>query len=92
MIGSCFGKVVILGGDRCFDWGILCRYQVGLELGVNYMDDTVLMLTLLSVGLFSLYWKKSLEFEHLDGISVKRRWEGEHGVKVSRENDEFNVV
>ena len=46
------------------------------------MEDLVLILALLSGGLFMLYWKKSVDYEHLDGISVKRRWEGEHGVKV----------
>ena len=33
-----------------------------------------------------------MELEHLDGISVKRRWDGEHGVRVVKENGEFNVA
>jgi hypothetical protein len=56
------------------------------------MEDLVLILALLSGGLFMLYWKKSVDYEHLDGISVKRRWEGEHGVKVVKSDGEYNVL
>ena len=46
------------------------------------MEDTVLILSLLCLGLMMLYMKKTADYEHLDGISVKRRMEGKHGASV----------
>jgi hypothetical protein len=56
------------------------------------MEDTVLILSLLCVGMMMLYFKKSADYEHLDGISVKRRWEGKHGVAVEKRDDGYFVV
>ena len=55
------------------------------------MEDVVLILSLLCVGLMLMYIKKSRDYEHLDGISVKRRWEGEHGVEVEKRDDGYFV-
>ena len=56
------------------------------------MEDTVLILLLLCVGLMMLYMKKTADYDHLDGISVRRRWEGEHGASVEKRDDVYSVV
>jgi hypothetical protein len=55
------------------------------------MEDSVLILSLLCVGLMMLYMKKTADYEHLDGISVRRLWEGRHGASVERRDDGYFV-
>ena len=55
------------------------------------MEDTVLILSLLCVGMMLLYMKKTADYKHLDGISVRRRWEGKHGVEVEKRDDGYFV-
>ena len=38
-----------------------------------------------------MYRKKSAEYDHLDGISAKRRWEGKHGASVEKRDDGYFV-
>jgi hypothetical protein len=56
------------------------------------MEDSVLILSLLCIGLMLMYIKKSSDYEHLDGISVKRRWEGKHGVGVKKKDNNYFPV
>jgi hypothetical protein len=56
------------------------------------MEDMVLILSLLCAGLMLMYIKKSRDCEHLDGISVKRRWEGKHGVGAEKIGDDYFPV
>jgi hypothetical protein len=56
------------------------------------MEDTDLILSLLCVGLMMLYMKKTADYDHLDGISVRRRWEGERGASVEKRDDGYSVV
>ena len=55
------------------------------------MEDIVVILSLLCMGLFLMYRKKSAEYDHLDGISAKRRWEGKHGASVEKRDDGYFV-
>ena len=55
------------------------------------MEDAALILGLICLSLSLMYIKKFRDYKHLDGISVKRRWEGEHGVEVEKRDGGYFV-
>ena len=49
------------------------------------MEDAVIILSLLCLGTIVMYPKKSRDYDHLDGISVRRQFHGKRGLELKRE-------
>ena len=56
------------------------------------MEDAVIILSLLCLGTIVMYMKKSRDYDHLDGISVRRQFDGKRGVGVEKRDDGYFVM